>query len=213
MNLVSKLRERIAETAHGAEQAASGAAAKAEEAAKVAAAKVKGEARRIVADPPAPSAASIAHAARAAVDAARNAALAETKKGAPGTPGKSHGGVFVGLGASGAAGGDVGVGGEVSAGYVLGANGEAKTYGTTGVVSGSAGAVAGAGLEVGVIVGDVRNFYGDGYQLSLCPPGTVSLNLAFTRDKELTAISVAAGKSTGAGVFHFDTHTEDTTGR
>jgi len=209
MSLVSRVRERISETAHAVEQAASGAAAKAEEAGKTAAAKAKEGARAIIPAPPRPSAASLAHAARAAVDAARNAASSEAKKV---VPGKTQG-VFIGVGASGAAGGDVGVGGEVSAGYVVSAHGEAKTYGTTGVVSGSVGAVAGAGVEVGVIVGDVRDFYGDGYQLSICPPGAVSLNMAFTRDKELAAISVGVGKSTGAGIFHFDTHTEDTTGR
>lgn len=209
MSLVSRIRERISETSHAVEQAASGAAAKAEEAAKAAAAKAKEGARAIVAEPPAPSAASLAHAARAAVDAARNASPPEAKKAAPG----KNQGIFVGVGASGAAGSDVGVGGEVSAGYVVSAHGEAKTYGTTGVVSGAVGAVAGGGVEVGVIVGDVRDFYGDGYQLSICPPGAVSLNMAFTREKELTAISVGVGKSTGAGVFHFDTHTEDTTGR
>ncbi|MBX3210390.1 MAG: hypothetical protein KF764_35485 [Labilithrix sp.] len=205
MTLLSRIRECVSSTIHDAEEAASGAAAKAEGAA----ATVKQRALEIVSAPPAPSASTLRHAAQAAVDAARNAARGRDEKPTSG----AGPGVFVGVGTSAAAGGDIGVGGQASAGYVLGAGGEVKTYGSTGVVSGSLGAAAGVGLEAGLIVSDVRDFYGDGYQLSVCPPGLVSLEMSFTRDKQLTAISVGVAKSAGAGLFHFDTHTEDTTGR
>lgn len=207
MSLLSRVRDRVTETFYAAQEATSGAIAKAVVTGRAATTKVK-QGPRVV-DPPTPSAASLAHAARVAVDAARNASPPEGKKIESG----KGPGVFVGVGASAAAGSDAGVGGEVSGGYVVGANGDVKTYGNTGVVNGSVGVVAGAGVEAGVIVGDVRDFYGDGYQLSICPPGVVSLNVAFTRDKELTAVSLGVGKSTGAGIFHFETRTEDTTGR
>lgn len=207
MSVMSRIRERVASTIETAEEAASGAAAKAEQAATGAAAAVREKARALTAE--APSAATLRHAAQAAVDAARNASGAPTPSV---TAGKGMG-VFLGVGTSAAAGTDAGVGGQISAGYVAGASGELKTYGNTGVVNGAMGAVAGGGLEAGIIVSDVRDFYGDGSQLSFCPAGIVSASLAFDKDKQLTSISVAVGKSTGGGIFQYDTHTEDTTGR
>lgn len=207
MDLLSKIRSRVGETLHNLEEAASGAAAKAEAAMKGAVVVTTGKPRADV-TPPLPSEASLAHASQAAVDAARSASA---PKGDPAGKGP---GIFLGSGVGAAAGSDVGVGGQASAGYVLGANGDCKTYGSTGVVNGSLGVTAGVGFEAGVIVTDVRDFYGDGYAVSVPVPGTpFSVSASFTSDKHLSAVSVGVGKSIGAGIFHFDTHTEDTTGR
>lgn len=206
MSVLSNIRSRISSSLHDAEKAAADAAEKAKQAVASAAGAAKERARTVVADPPAPSAASVSHASQASVDAARNAPAAAKQ-----APVHKEAGIYAGFGASAAAGTDEGVGGQVSAGYLVGVGGTMKTYGSTGVVDGAVGASAGVGFEAGV-VGDVRDFYGDGYQVGVSA-GPVSINVSFNRDNEWTGASVAVAESTGAGIFHFDTHTEDTTGR
>jgi hypothetical protein len=207
MSFLSSIRNRVTGSIHAAEDAAAGVAAKAEDVVKGAAATAKAMGRGVVGEAPSPSAASLAHAARASADFARNASPALGKTA---THGKGPG-VFAGFGASAAAGGDVGIGGQASAGYLVGANGDLKEYGSTGTVNGSLGASAGVGFEAG-IVRDIDDFYGDGYQVSISG-GAVSASLSFTSDKKLVSGSLSVGKSVGAGLFHFDTHTEDRTGR
>ena len=74
------------------------------------------------------------------------------------------------------------------------------------------GAAAGAGVEVGVVLGDVADMYGPGYQIT-ADIGVVAFNAGFGPDKSLSSVSVSTGKSMGGGIFEFDTRTEDTTGR
>lgn len=209
MSFISSIRNRIAETVEDADKAAANAAGKAREAVTSVVAAAGEQARSALAAPPPASPSCVAHAQQAVADAVRNASPPPPKKRAG-----TEAGIFVGAGGSAAAGVDTGVGGQASAGYVIGAAGTTKTYGSTGTVNGSMGAAAGAGFEAGVAF-DVRDFYGDGYQLTLAVPGTpVSVSASFTRDeKKLSAVSVGVGKSIGGGLFEFDTRTQDTTGR
>lgn len=204
MSFISGIRERLSDAVHDAEKAASEVASRAKETVSNAASAVQNKARAAVADAPAPSAASETHASEAAAEAARNAPKPTSAK-------KAEPAVFIGTGVSAAAGTDRGLGGQASAGYVIGSHGTLRTYGTTGVVNGAMGATAGAGIEVGV-VGNVADMYGPGYQITL-DVGVVAFNAGFGADKSLSSVSVSTGKSTGGGIFQFDTRTEDTTGR
>src|SRR5262249_30687186 len=93
-------------------KAAADAAARAKEVVANTVGSAKETVRGIAAEPPAPSAASVEHAQKAAADAARNA-MPPTAKKAP----KKEGGVFAGFGASAAAGTDAGMGAQASAGF------------------------------------------------------------------------------------------------
>lgn len=206
MSFLSGIRERVSRTLDEAADAASTAASKAKEAVTNAAGAAK-EAIRTAAEPPAPSPASVAHAQRAAADAARNAMAAPPKK----TPAGKEAGIYMGFGGGAMAGADTAVGGQASAGYLVGFGGTMKTYGSTATADGAIGASAGAGFELG-IVGNVDEFYGEGHQLS-ASYGAVTGTLSFNRNKEWTGVSVGVSESVGAGVFMLGTRTEDTTGR
>lgn len=206
MSFLSGIRERVSRTLDEAADAASTAASKAREAVTSIAAAAKAS-TRAAAEPPAPSSESVAHAQRAAADAARNSVASPPRK----TPAGKEAGIYMGFGASAMAGADTAVGGQASAGYLVGFGGTMKTYGSTGAANGGFGAGAGAGFEVGFI-GNVDEFYGDGHQVS-GSFGPLSGSLSFNRDKELTGGSFGVAESIGAGGFMVETHTEDTTGR
>lgn len=202
MSIVSRLRERVVDSLHRLEEASPKEIAKAARSMIPSGREAHGRAARA----PEPSPSVVAHATKAASDAARNDAPAS-----PSTSGsKRELGVFAGVGASAAMGGDAGVGGELSAGFTAGSNGTVQSYGTTGVVNGAIGVAAGAGVEVGIA--DVSKFYGEGYQLS-GSVGAFTGSLSFTRDKEFVGGSLAVGKSVGGGLFHFETTTVDRSGR
>lgn len=206
MSFLSGIRERVSRTFDEAADAASTAASKAREVVTSVAAGAK-ESTRAAAEPPAPSPESVAHAQRAAADAARNSVASPPRK----TPAGKEAGIYMGFGASAMAGADTAVGGQASAGYLVGFGGTMKTYGSTATPNGGFGATAGAGFELGLI-GNVDEFYGEGHQVS-ASWGPITGSLSFNRDKEWTGASVGVSESIGAGGFMLETHTEDTTGR